>query len=98
MIDQVRKAAQKTKRFAQEHQTITACAVTAVVSWKMSKAVTMRHVGEQLSDAIELTYEFGKETGVLRANEDHYWDFLASMGLVDKWIEFQGDLAKSFVN
>jgi ABC-type enterochelin transport system permease subunit len=94
MIDQIRNAAAKTKKFAQEHPTLSACAVTAVVSWKMSKATTLRGLGEEIGSALELTYQFGHDAGMMQVALDDHLAFLSQMNLTDQWVEYITELGR----
>lgn len=82
MFSKVKTQLEKTKRFAQEHPTVVVCAVTAVVSWKLSHDATLKGA---LDESTALAYEWGQKAGAMEVEVTHAWDFIQSKGLFDEF-------------
>lgn len=75
----------RIKRFVKAHPTITASAVSAVVSWKLSKRHTIKKVVEELYDQ---TYDWGYKAGELEMQNAILLDFINVNGLGDQVREY----------
>lgn len=73
------------RNFTSKHPTITASAVSAVVSWKLSKRHTIKKVAEELYDQ---TYNFGYLAGELQLQNTILLDFINENNLGDQVREF----------
>jgi hypothetical protein len=83
--DTVKGGWKRVRRFAKDHPTITASAVSAVVSWKLSKRHTIKKVAEELYDQ---TYNWGYVAGELQMQNAVLLDFINVNGLGDQVREF----------
>lgn len=85
MIEKVRNAAEKTKQFVKAHPTASACAVTFVVTWKMSHDVTMSGIIEQTTD---LAHQLGRENGILETMLYTAEGFIKEQGLEPEFAQY----------
>jgi len=83
--DTVKDGWKRVKRFVKDHPTITTSAVSAVVSWKLSKRHTIKKVTEELYDQ---TYNFGYLAGELQMQNAILLDFINVNGLGDQVREY----------
>lgn len=75
----------KTKQFVQKHPTSTACAMTALVTWKFTKDATLKGV---LEETTALAYQWGREAGTMRIALDEAYNFIKSEDLTDAFVEY----------
>lgn len=81
MNDSLRTRINKTKKFVAKHKTLVACAVTAVVTAKVTRDQTMKTVSAFL-------YEKGYEAGALNMLLDEAYNFIKERGLENEFVEF----------
>lgn len=81
MNDRVKTKLKQTKEFVAKHQTLVACAVTAVVTAKVTRDQTMKTVSYFL-------YEKGYEAGTLGMLLDEAYNFIKERGLENEFVEF----------
>lgn len=75
----------KTRRFIDEHPTLTACAITGAISWRVSHNLTLKTV---LKESTELMYEAGHDAGALEVQRNILLDFVNAKGLDPELREF----------
>lgn len=102
MLDDVKTAYGKTKQFVKKHPTATACALTAVVSWRMSHNHTLNALGEdvagvvekwaglksELDSVVDLSYQWGQKAGQLEVLLDEAYNFIKEQGLESEFVDF----------
>jgi hypothetical protein len=98
MFESVRNAATRTKQFASEHPTLTACAVTGLVSWKLGRNAGIKALGSEIAEtldkfveidsAINLTYTWGLRAGQCEVLLDEAYNFIREQGLESEFVEF----------
>lgn len=85
MLANLKTGISKTKQFVKDHPTLTACAITAAISWKMSHNATLKAV---LSETTPMSYNWGKYAGQLELSNLTHTEFLESKGLMDEFTDF----------
>lgn len=78
----------KTRRFIDEHPTLTACAITGAVSWRVSHNRTLKAALGELKESTELMYTAGHEVGALEVQRNILLDFVNAKGLDTELREF----------
>lgn len=78
----------KTRRFIDEHPTLTACVITGAVSWRVSHNRTLKEAFEGLEGSVELMYTAGQEVGALEVQRNLLLDFVNAKGLDPELREF----------
>lgn len=89
MFDSVRKAANKTKMFVQDHPTVTACVITAVVTARITKTRVSR---AQIEEIKGFMYTLGYEAGETDAYAYLLQRFVHDKGLQDEVDQFTREM------
>jgi hypothetical protein len=89
MLTTIKSTVDKTKKFVEKHPTLSACVVTAAVSWKISHDVTLSGA---LSETTSMAYNWGAENGLLKAQNDVFFAFITERDLTEDLSEFMSDL------
>lgn len=89
MFDSARKAVRKTKKFVTDHPTVAACAVTAVITAKITK---VRVTNAQLEELKGFIYSLGYEAGEADAYNTIVHQFVTEKGLQDDLRHFTTEI------
>ena len=88
MYDNIRKAAIRTRQFVSDHPTVTACAITGIVSYRVGRNVSISKVGKQVAEITEMTYQLGFKTGQCEVLLEDAYQFIKEQGLESEFVEF----------
>lgn len=89
-LTEVKTKVKKAKKFANEHGTLVACAITAVIVSKITYDVTVEHCVEKFLPILNAA----EERNDAAVNAMHYtFNFLDSKGLMDEFINSDSRLA-----
>lgn len=82
----IRTRFNQAKQFVQRHPTLTACAITAVVTHKVSSKTAYQLASKETLDAAsEVVYEFGLRAGYMQGAFDTAMDFLVDNNMLEKF-------------
>ncbi|MEO7398590.1 MAG: hypothetical protein ABIW84_08505 [Ilumatobacteraceae bacterium] len=73
MTEDVKIKVEKTKRFVKKHQTLVACAATAIIVRKITYAATLKGAIQGSTDVV---YRVGLENGAVTLQRDVLLDFI----------------------
>lgn len=76
------------EEFVKRHKTTVLCVATAAISWKLGKKSALKSFGKELGEVLEMTYEIGRDNGVLTVHNAVLLDFVNHRGLGDDLRDF----------
>lgn len=85
MYDAFKARFDRTKQFVQAHTTAVACGATAVITWKLTKDVTLKSV---LNETTPMAYQWGQQRGQLEMLLDESYNFIRERGLEPEFVDF----------
>lgn len=77
MLASVKSTVRRTKKFVKEHKTLSACAVTAVVTFKLAHDLSEKKSIAAFGDVV---YELGKTAGKRELELLTFYEFLDANG------------------
>lgn len=89
---EIRENIRKARKFVNEHRTLTACAITAVITSKVTYSITTEHCVEKVTAYVTEAEQMKSALSVVTLQRDVLLDFVNDNDMKDEVINYIRDL------